>query len=160
MAKIAVKHAGMTDPDAKKIPPRTPIAPGVYQAAIVNVQTGLTKTTPSLQKLTVEFQVLYNAETKDEGFKNRRVYQDYVLEPGSNEEANHLQRARLVQLLDAAKVPYDATGFDDEDLKSKAVKITVRTRQGTQQQQDGTYPVFANVAMVDAPDDVNPDDLL
>jgi hypothetical protein len=156
MARVEVKHGGMTNPDAKKIPPRTPIPSGVYNALIVGVQNGLTKQTPALQKVTVEFQILYSSEKKEETFKNRRVFQDYVLESGSNEETNQLRRAQLVQLLDATKTPYDDNGFDDDDLKNKPCRITIRSKKGNEVDPISNQPImFANVVMVDTAEEVD-----
>lgn len=161
MARVEVKHGGMTNPEAKKIPPRTPIPSGVYNSLIVGVQNGLTKGTPSLQKITVEFQLLFRSEDKDESFKNRRVFQDYVLEPGSNEEVNQLRRAQLVQLLDATKTPYDDAGFDDEDLKNKPCKITIRSKKGNEVDPITNQPImFANVVLVDTAEEINQNDLV
>jgi hypothetical protein len=161
MARVDVKHQGLTNPESKKMPPRTPIPNGVYNSLIVNVQGGLTKTTPSLNKLTVEFQILYQSETHDEGFKNRRVFQDYVLEPGANDETNLLRRAQLVQLLDATGTQYDDAGFDDDDLKNKPCRITIRSKAGKEKDQmTGETIVFSNVVMVDTAEEINKDSII
>lgn len=165
MARVAVRHPGMTDPSAKNKPVREVVPEGKYSALIHEVKDGATRS--DLAKITVEFLVMgkvdeeTGAVDKDDKSTGRRVFQDYVLE--RNEQYPDLSdrwRWELIMLLDAAGAPYDDDGFDDEDLKNKAVLITVRHREGDKTDDEGNPIVFTNITHVEDPEPVDESDLV
>ncbi len=161
--KVKFKTTKLTDPKtAEKPPPREPVAEGVYGASIMAIAMGTTNTTPVLQKMTCEFQVLYACESNDRKYAGRRVFQDYVLEEWPNDTEGRTQRDMysLTQLLRNAGVPFTDDGFNANLLIGKSVKITVRHRKGSKVDENGQRPVFTNVVMVDSIEDVNTEDLV
>lgn len=157
MPKVKVTHPNMSSPDATTPPVRTPIEPGVYEAAIVNVGVGTTKGDHKLMKITVSYQVL--ARILEDGGKEpveagRRVFQDYILEADPNyPDLSDQRRFELRQLLDAANVEFDDDGFDTDAFVTephRRVRITVRHREGNETDENGKKRVFTNVSKVDA----------
>lgn len=161
MPEVKVTLDSLTDESAKVAPLREPVPPGVYQAVIMAAPLGVTKGPPVLQKISVEFQILFNDEDKGDAQSGRRVYQDYLLEkiPG-NPSFTQQRRYELVQLLEACGVPYTENSFNTDHLVNKVVKITVRHRKGKAEKQGDPIPVFANVAKVDTAEDVAEGDLV
>jgi hypothetical protein len=162
MPEVKVNHDKLTDPEAATKPPkREPIKPGVYIAIIQAAPMGVTKGSPPLAKMSVEFQILHAAEKGDTSEAGRRVFQDYILEKDpSKTDLNAQRRWELRMLLDATGVPYTDNGFNTDHLVTKTVKITVRHRNGTQVDEDGKLPVFTNVVKVDTADDIKDEDLV
>jgi hypothetical protein len=165
MAKVKVAHKGLGSDDAKDAPKREPVAPGQYAAQTMGAVFGPTRHSPPLEKVSVEFQILYgigaDGDEHDETFQGRRVYQDYILEPDpSMPDLNDQRRFELRQLLDATAAPFDDDGFDTDDLINKTVHITIKHRKGKQPDDDGHYPVFTNVTKVDTAEKVEADDLV
>lgn len=161
MPEVKVKHDKLTDPDAATKPPkRDPVAPGVYIALIQAAPMGVTKGSPPLSKMSVEFQLLHN-DKNDTAEAGRRVFQDYILEKDPTKtDLNAQRRWELRMLLDAAGVPYTDDGFNTDHLLTKTVKITVRHRNGTQVDEDGKLPVFTNVVKVDTTEEIKDEDLV
>ena len=150
MPAVKVEH---NVKDATKPPPRQPLPSGNYDALIANSVIGLTKKT-GLDKLTIEYRIVKTTEG-DAAFGGRRVYQDYVLQRGTDEEMNAREAFRIRQLLDATGITYttatDGGGFEfnSDQMHNKAVRITVTQRPGTQPNPDGVIPIFNNVDRVD-----------
>lgn len=162
MPEVRVTHDAMTDEGAAAKPPRRePVPAGTYIALIVAAPLGITRGTPPLQKLAVEFQILHETETNDEAQAGRRVYQDFILEKDPSKPDLNLQRRwELRMLLDATAVSYTDAGFNSDHLVTRAVKITVFNRNGTKVDEDGHVPVFTNVKRIDSAEEVSPDDLV
>jgi len=159
--EVKINHDKLTDPNASQKPPkREPVPPGVYIATIMAAPMGVTKGSPPLNKISVEFQILHddkNVATE----AGRRVFQDYILEKDpAKTDLNAQRRWELRMLLDAAGVVYTDDGFNTDHLMTKTVKITVRNRNGTQQDEDGKYPVFTNVVKVDTTEEIRDEDLV
>jgi len=137
--------------NATKPPPRQPLPPGTYDALVANSTIGLTKQT-GLTKLTIEYRIVKTAEG-DAAFGGRRVYQDYVLQRGLDDEMNAREAFRIRQLLDATGITYTSGGgsfeFNSDQMHNKAVRITVTQRPGKQPNAEGVIPVFNNVDRVD-----------
>jgi len=138
--------------DASKPPPRQPIPPGIYDSLIVNSTVGVTNKT-SLSKFTIEYRLLKTIEG-DETMSGRRVFQDYVLQPGTDPDMNVRERYRIRQLIDATGVAFaiDAAGsfeVNTDHMHNKSVRITVSQRPGKQPGPDGSVPIFNNVDRVD-----------
>lgn len=161
MPEIKTNHDKLTDPNALQKPPkRPPVAAGVYVAIIMAAPLGVTKGSPPLNKISVEFQILHS-EKNDETEAGRRVFQDYILEKDpSKADLNAQRRWELRMLLDAAAVAYTDDGFNTDHLLTKVVKITVRHRNGTQVDEDGKLPVFSNVVKVDTTEEIRDEDLV
>jgi hypothetical protein len=162
--KVKVKHAGITDSDAKKPPKREPVPEGDYAAIIMKAVPGGTRSNPPLSKVAVEFQILYEIKedgSKDDTIKGRRVFQDFILEPDeSMPDLSERRRYELVMLLDATGVEYDDEGFDSDHLGNKTTVITVKHRQGNKPDDEGNLPTFTNVTKIDALSEGDDDDLL
>jgi len=162
MPAVKVNHDKITDPDATTKPPkREPVPPGVYVALIMAAPLGVTKGTPPLDKVMVEFQILHGESASETAQAGRRVYQDYILEKDpAKPDLNAQRRWELRMLLDAAAVAYTDDGFNTDHLMNKTVKITVRHRNGTQPDEDGKLPVFTNVVKVDTTEVIRDEDLV
>lgn len=165
MARVEVRHKGLTDPGAKAKPVREVVPEGKYSAMLHEVKGGATRS--HMAKITCEFIVLGRVDedtgevNKGDKFTSRRVFQDFILE--RNEEYADLSdrwRYELVMLLDATGCPYDDDGFDDNDLKGKAVLITVKHREGDKKDDDGNPLIFPNVTLIEDPEPVSEDDLV
>jgi len=141
MPEIRVKHnvAGATQP-----PARPAIPPAIYEALIANVTDGMTTMSPPRMKITIEYQLVKRAEDGNEEFKGRRVYQDYIIEPGGN-DMDAREAWRLKQVLDAVKCVYrmedEQTIFNTDHLIGKYVKIDVRKRIGKLKPEEMALPV-------------------
>jgi hypothetical protein len=161
MPQVKVNHDKLTDPSAAAKPPkRDPVAPGVYVAIVMAAPLGVTKGSPPLQKVMVEFQILHS-EKNEAHEAGRRVFQDYILEKdAAKSDMNAQRRWELRMLLDAAGVAYTDDGFNTDHLLTKTVKITVRHRNGTQKDEDGVLPVFTNVVKVDTTEEIKEEDLV
>lgn len=163
MARVTVKHQGITNPDAKKPPKREPIPEGTYAAIIMKAVPGGTRSNPPLAKVAVEFQILYaqlEDGSKDEALKGRRAFQDFILEPDeSMPDLSERRRYELVMLLDATSVEYTDDGFDSDHLHNKSVLITIKHREGNKvDPETGNKPIFTNVTKIDAISDGSDDD--
>lgn len=146
MPSIKVQHdLGKAD----KPPARTPLPPGQYDALIANSTLGVTQS--GLSKFTVEYRIVKTHEG-DASHAGRRVYQDYIVEPGAESEMAAREAFRIRQLLDATGIAYttgDGFDFNTDHLHNKAVRITVTQRPGKKPNADGVIPVFNNVERVD-----------
>lgn len=163
MPEMKVSHADITSDDATKAPPPKEVIPsGVYHAAIMQALPGLTKTTPPLSKMSVEYQILFRAEDKDQTMQGRRVYQDYVLEKmPTDERMSQLWRKELVELLIATGTPYTAAGFNSDHLLTKEVKIQVIQRSGrVKDPETNAFPIFNGVKKVDTAVDIPDGDIV
>jgi hypothetical protein len=155
MPEVKVTHDSLKDPTAKEPPPRDPVAPGNYVALITSAVQGVTKGTPILTKVTVQYQLMHmelEDGALDDTYQGRVVYQDYILEkdPKSNPEMNQRRRYELVQLLEATNTPYTDDGFNTDHLANKTVRVLIRHRPGKQiDPVTNMIPVFANVVKVD-----------
>src|SRR5262245_44403448 len=163
MPEVKTTHKGLSNPDSAVKPVRVPVEPGVYMAMIMAAPNGVTKGTPPLMKISVEFQILYRDEDHDETQQGKRVVQDYILEDDPRQTDMSKQRLyELRMLLDATKTPYTDAGFNTDHLLTKTVKITVRHRSGKVDPADPTapVPVFSNVVKVDTSEKVNESELV
>lgn len=163
MARVAVSHEGMKDPGAAVAPKREPVPEGTYMALITKTVMGSTNKAPILSKMSVEFQILhgFRSAEKDETHSGRRVYQDYILDPDPRyEDLSKTRRAELVQLLEATSAPFDAAGFDDDDILNKTVKIVVKHRKSREPDSDGNHRVFTQIDKIDSAEEVNQDDIV
>jgi hypothetical protein len=163
MPEVKVTHNKLTDPDAANKPPRRPpIVEGDYIAVIMAAPLGVTKGTPPLNKVSVEFQILHTAdERKDTSESGRRVFQDYVLEPdAAKPDLSAQRRWELRMLLDSAKVPYTDDGFNTDHLVTKTVKITVIHKKGDKVDDDGKPLMFTNIKKVDTAEEISDEDLV
>lgn len=165
MPEIRVKHniATATEP-----PRREAVPSGTYEAMIANVVDGATRTTPPRAKITMEFQIVKD-DAGDNKYNGRRVYQDFVIEPGG--EYDDREKWRLKQALEAVKCPYriedGCTMFNTDHLVGKSVKITIKTAPGKPDPKELEKPVeqrkppqeFSRVERVDTVM-VNEDDLI
>lgn len=161
MPQVKVTHDSLTDEAAKEAPKREPVPAGDYIATIAAAPLGVTKGSPPLQKITVEFHVLYECkEPKDTTHEGRHVYQDYILEKDPRQPDMTQQRRReLRMLLDATGVAYTDEGFNSDHLVTKSVRITIKHRKGKQPDEDGNLPIFTNVVKVDTAETINTDEL-
>lgn len=168
MPEVRVKHQGVNSEDAKKPPPRRePVEPGCYHALIMKVGMGTTRYEPVLEKITVEYQILFRDEDHDETHAGRRVWQDYVVEPTPGDERmSQVRRYELRQLLDATDTPYTEDPetkqgvFNTDHLLNKTVKIWIRHRHGKTPDEHGKLPVFENVRKVDTAEEADDEDLV
>jgi hypothetical protein len=165
MPEVKVTHAGLKGDDAKVAPKRTPVPEGLYHAIIMSASLRTTKGSPPLQKVSVEFQILFGvdegSEAHDETQQGRRVYQDYILEADERwPDISDQRRYELRQLLDATEIPFTDDGFNTDHLINKSVKVTVRHRKGSEADSDGNLPIFTNVVKVDTAETVSADDLV
>jgi hypothetical protein len=164
--EVKVTHRDLKSDDAKTAPKRTPVPPGIYHALIMSASLKMTKGSPPLQKLSVEFQLLFGVGEEgstehDETHQGRRVYQDYILEDDERwPDISAQRRYELRQLLDATEIAFTDTGFNSDHLINKNVVITVRHRKSDQQDEDGNYRVFTNVVKVDTAEAVDSADLV
>lgn len=161
MPQVKVTHDALTTDAAKEAPRRDPVPPGEYIAVIAAAPLGTTKTSPPLQKISVEYHILYAAaEERDTTHEGRHVYQDYILERDDRARDLSQQRRReLRMLLDATGIAFDDAGFNTDHLVTKVVKITVKHRRGRNPDEDGNYPIFSNVVKVDTGETIETDDL-
>jgi hypothetical protein len=169
MPEIETEFEGsLRGDDAKKIPRREPLPDGIYDAMVMNVAMGVTKQNPPKKKISVEFQVLCEAKSKDEAGKGRRVWQDYIIQGSSDPFDGQRDRALLVQFLDAAGIEYTDKSFNTDHLLSKIVRITVRNKKGTQPDNQGRPPtdpnwdgpIFTNVWHVDTAEEISSADIV
>ena len=165
MPEITVTHKNLTGDEAKTAPKRNPVPPGSYHAIIMSAALKLTKATPALQKVSVEFQILFGVDEKGEGHddtsQGRRVWQDYIVEDDERyPDISETRQHELRQLLDATEIAFTATGFNSDHLVNKNVVITVRHRKSDRQDDEGNYMVFTNVVKVDTAEKVSPEDLV
>ena len=163
MPEVKVSHADITADDATKAPPPKQVIPsGVYHAAIMQVVAGLTKTTPPLNKITVEYQILFRADDKNTDMQGRRVFQDYVLEKmPTDERLSQTWRKELTELLIATGTPYTAAGFNTDHLLTKEVKIQIIQRAGrVMDPETKTFPIFNGVKKVDTATDIPDGDIV
>lgn len=170
MARVTIKHEGIKDDDATVPPKRDPVPEGNYNALIVAAHQSATSSSPPLAKVAVQFQIV--SRLADEGQEapppdaekdaGRRVFQDYIIEPDPTmPQMNDQRKYELRCLLDAAKVDFDDTGFDTDDLLNKPVKIKVRHRRGTKVDPDtNELPIFTNVRKVESLEEISSDDLV
>lgn len=162
--KVRVTHQNFASDETKVAPKREPVPPGTYVAMIMAAPLGVTRGTPVLQKLSVEFQIMHSAENAaDQAQQGRRVFQDYILEhDAANVDLSRQRAYELRMLLEGAGVPFDDEGFDPSQLVAKVVKITVRHRLGRPDPQNPTaaVPVFSNVTKVDTNETINEADLI
>lgn len=155
MPEVKVSHPTISGDDAKKRPRREPVPDGQYAAIIMGAPLGGTSTSPPLQKLSIEFQVLYainEDKSHDDTYKGRRVYQDYILEhDAANQEWSEKRRWQLRMLLDASEIPFTDSGFNSDHLVNKTVLITVYTKAGKERDADtGEIIQFTNIKRVDS----------
>lgn len=165
MAKVKVTHKGLTSEEAKEAPKREPVPPGQYHTLICNVSEGATRHSTPLSKISVEFQIIFMVGEdgqQDETHQGRRVYQDFILEHDEGmPDLSEQRRWELVMLLDACNAEYDDEGFDPDDLKEKKVLITVRHREGKEDDPvTGQKRIFTNVVKVDSTEPVEEGDLI
>ena len=113
MPQVKVTHDSLTDEGAKDAPKREPVPQGDYIASIAAAPLGLTKSAPPLQKISVEFHILYACtEPKDTTQEGRHVYQDYILEKDPRQPDMTQQRRReLRMLLDAHELHHGTAAF-------------------------------------------------
>ena len=163
MPQVAIKHASITDPDAKKAPKRLVVPPGDYAVIIMSATFGATKGKPPLAKVSVEFQVIHRFiedEDNDLELKKRRIYQDFILEPsGEFPDIDAMRRHELVMLLDATETAYTDAGFNTDHLISKCVRITIKHRTSGEN-DDGTPRVFTNTTKIDTLEEIDEEDLV
>lgn len=165
MPEVKVTHKGLTSDEAKEAPKRTPVPAGNYHAIIMGAALKMTKGAPPLQKVSVEFQLLYGIEENgsghDEGSQGRRVWQDYIVEDDDRyPDISETRRHELRQLLDATEIAFTDSGFNSDHLLNKSVVITIRHRKGDRADEDGNFPIFTNVVKVDTAEAVAADDLV
>lgn len=163
MPEVKVTHKNITGEETKTAPKREPVPPAEYVAMIMAAPQGVTRGAPPLMKISVEFQIMYRAEDKNEEQQGRRVFQDYVLEDDPSNSDMSKQRAyELRMLLDATGVPYNDAGFNTDHLIGKTAKVTIRHRTGRPDPANpgAPVPVFSNVVKVDTTETVNTDELV
>lgn len=165
MPVVKVTHKALTSDDAKTAPKRTPVPPGVYHAVIMSAAHKLTRGSPPLQKVSVEFQILFGVEEDgsghDETSTSRRVWQDYICEDDERyPEISETRQHELRQLLDSAGCPFTDTEFNSDHLLNKNVMVTVRHKKGSEADADGNYPIYSNVVKVDSVEKVSEGDLV
>jgi hypothetical protein len=138
MAKANVTLSGLGSPPPTEPPKREPIPVGQYLAMIVGVKDGFTNSTPPLDKVTVEYQILHAvlADGKtDEKHKGRRLWQDYIYkhDPSVDDNFNAQRLYDLKMMLLATETPHDETGFDTDDIgkKNNMVYVWVTHRNKT-----------------------------
>jgi hypothetical protein len=140
MPEIRVKH----NVAAATQPVRQVVTPAIYEALIANVVQGVATTKPPREKITIEFQIVNRFEDKDEAFKGRRVYQDFLIEPGGDDK-DAREAWRLKQALAATGTVYRQEGeitiFNTDHLLGKSVKIEVKIREGKLSEADMAKPV-------------------
>lgn len=160
MPQVKVTHDSLSSNTAREAPRREPIPPGDYVAVIAAAPLGVTKGTPPLTKISVEFHILYACtEPKDTTHEGRHIYQDYILEKDPRTPDLSQQRRReLRMMLDATGVSFTDEGFNTDHLVTKVVKISVKHRRGKQPDEDGNLPVFTNVVKVDTAETVDTSD--
>lgn len=160
MPQVKVTHDSLSSDNAKEAPRREPVPPGEYVAVIAAAPLGVTKGQPPLQKLSVEFHILYGCtEPKDTTHEGRHVYQDFILEKDPRmPDLSQQRRRELRMMLDATGVAFSDDGFNTDHLVTKVVKITIRHRRGKQADADGNLPTFTNVVKVDTAEAVDTSD--
>jgi len=160
MPQVKVTHDALTGEDAKQAPRREPVPPGDYVAVIANAPLGVTKGQPPLQKISIEYHILYACtEPKDTTHEGRHVYQDYILEKDPRTPDLTQQRRReLRMLLEATGISFSDDGFNTDHLVTKVVKISIKHRKGKQPDEDGNLPTFTNVVRVDTAETVDTSD--
>lgn len=164
--KVQVTHRSLTSDEAKKAPRRDPVPVGTYHATIMNVSTGTTNHNDNpLMKISVEFQILFSIDPetgeKKEDQRNRRVYQDYILEhDDSRPDLSEQRRYELRQLLDACDADFNDEGFDTDDLQERTVVITVRHRESNKVDDEGNKRIFTNVSKVDTAEEIAEGDVI
>lgn len=160
MPQVKVTHDSLSSDNAKEAPRREPVPPGEYVAVIAAAPLGVTKGQPPLQKLSVEFHILYGCtEPKDTTHEGRHVYQDFILEKDPRmPDLSQQRRRELRMMLDATGVAFSDDGFNTDHLVTKVVRITIRHRRGKQPDADGNLPTFTNVVKVDTAETVDTSD--
>jgi hypothetical protein len=160
MPQVKVTHDSLSSDNAREAPRREPIPPGDYVATIAAAPLGITKGSPPLQKISVEFHILYACtEPKDTTHEGRHLYQDYILEKDPRTPDLSQQRRReLRMMLDATGVSFTDEGFNTDHLVMKVVKISVKHRKGKQPDENGNLPTFTNVVKVDTAETVDTSD--
>ena len=152
MPQVKVTHEKLTSEDSKTAPVRVPIPPGNYHALIMAAQLRATRGTPPLQKVSVEFQLIYGIEEDgtghDETSQGRRVYQDYILEHDDRyADISAQRRYELRMLLDATDIAFTDEGFNTDHLHNKSVVITVRHRKAKEANPRGAFTVRRSACM-------------
>lgn len=165
MAKVSVSHPGFASDESKTAPKRVVVPPGRYAALLVKAEQGSTRHKEPLSKISCEFQILHQidedgkrADVKQAG---RRVFQDYILEYDSSmPDMSEQRRYELRMLIDACEADFSEDGFELDDLQNKKVIITVKHREGSKMNDDGTPKIFTNVVAVDTGVETQEGDLI
>jgi len=166
MASVRVTHHGLTSDEATKPPLRNPVEPGEYKVKIVRAEASITRSSPPLTKVTVEFSIIHGIGEDGEAVDKeagRRLFQDYILDPDPNYPGlDEVRVYELRQMLDATHIEYTDEGFDTDHLNGLLVNVKVKHRKGKTPDEDGRIPVFANVYHVDecADQSADPNDFI
>lgn len=170
MPEVKVKH---NVKDAT--PPLREVLPsGTYHALIIKIVPGVTRFKPELETISIEYQVVKTADgsvvngEKDDKYHGRAVYQDYIIEMGTNDYNNQREAFRIQQLIAATGIPHTVheggqITFNTDHLTGKGVKITVTQRAGKKRPGDDPKApamLFNNVERIDSEQEIADENLV
>ncbi len=106
--------------------PDPPLDVALYAGSILKHEWTKTKTNDPMLSLDIE---VIEGPVQENGAdpQGRRVFDQLVLPQKTHKDGGKMARVRLNQFLTAAEIPFDDSGFDDDELDGKVVYF--RTKQ-------------------------------